>query len=236
MKKPMATTTNADAREVSVLIVDDETNKSEQLKRYFLWRNAKNIEYRFIVETRRSIAEGVEALRNGDYDVLILDVVFPETDKRGLDLALDVHRHLGSKVALRILVTAHPRYPDCVEAARAGAWDYLQRTGEGGPQVFEELVVDSALSGLRKLDFEKEIRDAIHAWLQDREHYAALTRDYLGQIVALWHKPVVRVLAAGKDEFEVAERLRAWKHEYAWQWPFYHRVTEGDAEMDAVTE
>jgi len=228
----MSAKSNAGAREVSVLIIDDETDKSDQLKRYFLRRNAKSIEYQFVVDTRPSIAAGVHALRNGDYDVLVLDVIFPaENEKRGLDLALDVHRHLGLKVTVRILITAHPRYADCVEAARAGAWDYLPRKGEGGPQVFEELVVDSALSGLRKLDFEKEMHATIDEWLQDRAHYAKLTRDHVGQIVALWHKPVVAVIAAGKDEFEVAEQLRAWKHE-PWQWPFYFRVAEGDTEMD----
>jgi CheY-like chemotaxis protein len=214
------------ARVINVLIVDDVPQVCSQIELFFESRNEMQSDYEFRVEKRHSISECVELLRSDQhYDVLILDVIFPEEgDKHGMEVALLAQCHLGPTIPIRIVMTAHPDFADCCAAGRAGVWAYLHKVSTNKGKSFAEAVVDSALYGLRHNDFQKEIVGIIDPWL--RERGADLEKEHAGQVVALWHTPDVHVVASGRDQFEVARALLDWKDAAAapWQHPLIYPV------------
>jgi len=196
-------------RSVKVLIADDERDIGDQLKYYFEMRNKTQKEYQFDVAACYTIEECVSALRAGDYDVLVLDVVFRDGDRRGLELAMVIRHELRMKTPICILVSGRATLADCIEAVRAGIWDYLVKSSKA-ERLFEDQVVDSAVRGLRELDIQKRLEKlVVKEWLP--ANLDELKRTYPGQLIALWHEPTVTVVGSGKDAYELSDALRPWQ-------------------------
>ena len=93
-----------------------------------------------------------------------------------------------------------------------------------------QLVVDSAVSRLRQLDQRREQESLIcSGWLP--RNILDLQERYGGKLVALWHAPVVYVVASGRDAFDLEEGLKDWRrgHE-AWEQPFVVRIPPRDGD------
>lgn len=207
-----------------VLIVDDECRMAEALKDRFTDCNSNaECPYEFDVDVANSAAECVERIRNKDYDLTVLDVLMEEEDS-GLRINFEILYELRWEVPIRIVFTGFPKYRDCVEAMRSRAWDYIVKEDVGNTSMFQ-IVVDSAIARLRQLDLRRTQESQIAgAWLA--QHDFELRERYAGQLVALWHDPEVRVIAFGRDAFELEERLRDWRQQHLpWQQPFILEVS-----------
>jgi CheY-like chemotaxis protein len=180
----------------------------------------KDCPYAFEVDVALSAAECVEKVRSKSYDVIVLDVHM-ETATSGLkaNMALAMSEEFGSEKPVRIILTGYPEFLACVEAMRYGAWDYIAKQDVGGKRV-GKIVVDSTVARLRQLDIRREQEQQIAAnWLP--QHFRELQKDWGGQLIALWHRSGTKVIASGRDAFDLEANLKEWRGQHAiWEQPF----------------
>jgi CheY-like chemotaxis protein len=224
----------------AVLIVDDEPAIAELLKDEFTdCTERQDCPYEFEVDIARSTAECVQKVRTKKYDVIVLDVRMEE-ETRGLDIARTLGLPISSAFAVefsyespvRIVFTGFPSYRQCVKALRYGAWDYIVKEDVGNTPM-ARIVVDSAMTRLRQFDLRRELEQRIAAaWLP--QHLWELQPAYGGKLIAIWHKPEIRVIASGSDAFELEANLGEWrKLNAAWEQPFLVRIPPPPEENEA---
>ena len=118
------TSVNADSRKIRVLIVDDEANIAELV--------ATTLRYEgFEVGTAANGAQALAAVRDLAPDLVVLDVMLPDTD--GFELQARI-RADGQQVPV-LFLTARDAVADRVRGLTLGADDYLTK-----PFSLEELV------------------------------------------------------------------------------------------------
>ncbi|MGB3211175.1 MAG: sigma-54 dependent transcriptional regulator [Desulforhopalus sp.] len=100
----------------NVLIIDDNLTTCELLQHMI-----EKIGY--AAEYRRTIVDGLAALRNGAFDVVFLDVMMP--DGSGLDHIKEIQNHKNSPEVIIITGTGSSNGAEI--AIKSGAWDYLQK-------------------------------------------------------------------------------------------------------------
>ena len=216
----------------TVLVVDDDTAWHTVFRDCFGQSGARDdCPYRFEVDTASSAAQGVAAIRakrckGFKYDVIVLDIRM-EGETSGIVLGFRVAGELRDDVPVLIVFTGYPTYETCVQAVRFGAWDYIVKADQGNRPA-AQVVVDSVLDRLRELDLRHELERRIAAeWLT--AHYNELQESYSGEVVALWHEPVINVIASGHDTFELEASLEEWRsHHASWQQPLLVRITPTD--------
>lgn len=114
--KPTGT---ADARNGSVLIVDDEIDMVGVLHN-FLEENG------FVVVATLSARKALELMRAHNFDLLIADLIMPEMD--GIEL-LNAAWEIDPDL-IGIIMTGHGSTESAVDAMKAGAFDYLLKPFE----------------------------------------------------------------------------------------------------------
>src|SRR3954469_8641080 len=100
-----------------VLVVDDEKELRESVS---------DILRRLGHHEVHEAADGQEAIDKvlaGSYQMVVLDVNMPK--KSGLEVLKEIHEHDPSIIVL--IVTAHGRLTDAVEAIRMGAYNYIEK-------------------------------------------------------------------------------------------------------------
>jgi DNA-binding NtrC family response regulator len=117
---------NSVARHRRILVIDDE-----KLIRWTLRERLERAGYT-VVEAEHGAA-AFEAMRQEDFDLLLLDFKLPDTD--GLEI-LKVAKERKPAPAV-ILMTAFASVQNAVEAMRLGAYDYVKK-----PFNLEELLLD----------------------------------------------------------------------------------------------
>jgi DNA-binding NtrC family response regulator len=117
---------NAAARHRRILVIDDE-----KLIRWTLRERLERAGYT-VVEAEHGAA-AFEAMRQDDFDLLLLDFKLPDTD--GLEI-LKVAKERRPAPAV-ILMTAFASVQNAVEAMRLGAYDYVKK-----PFNLDELLLD----------------------------------------------------------------------------------------------
>lgn len=109
---------------IRLLLVDDEKGYVEVL--------AKRLGRRGMLVTQRtSGAEGIQALRQQDFDAAVLDLKMADMD--GIEV-LKVFKKMVPSLPV-IMLTGHGSTQAAVEGMAQGAFDYLSK-----PYEFEELV------------------------------------------------------------------------------------------------
>lgn len=103
-------------KKFSVLILDDETDFSEELKEFLQLRD-------FEVYTAATPGDGFASLRRRPYDLLILDVKLPGMS--GIDILKQVKKLYPSMEV--IIISGHGDIDTVIEALREGAIDYLRK-------------------------------------------------------------------------------------------------------------
>jgi DNA-binding NtrC family response regulator len=106
---------------------------------------------------------------------------------------------------VKIVITGYPTYDRCVRAMRAGAWDFIPKTGH-----WQERTVESAVKRLSELQEEKELEAHIFEdWLPKNE--TLLKSQYANQYVAIRDGGVI---ASGSSMIALGQVLATvWKHE-----------------------
>ncbi|HOF06241.1 MAG TPA: sigma-54 dependent transcriptional regulator [Syntrophales bacterium] len=100
---------------MKILIVDDEEIALTSVQRLLKWRGLRNVE---ICDNGR---EAIRLIRRKDYDIVLLDLLMPETD--GMQV-LEATKPSKPWTEF-IILTAVDDIPATVRAIRMGAYDYL---------------------------------------------------------------------------------------------------------------
>ena len=215
-----------------VLIVENDPFTRNDLRREFgvYSRNAAS-EYAFVVETAASIREALDKVRarraDKAFDVVVLDLSFDDVglDREGLQLAnaLGLYRRLGQAIPVEIIFSGRADVRVTVQAMRHGVWDVIDKKSADDDTSAFRKVVESAVDRLKALDLQELLNDVAVTWLQ--QNIVDLQERYGGQVIAIWHEPNVRVIAAGRDVFELETRLDAWRKEHAaWMYPLVVQI------------
>lgn len=104
------------SKKLTVLILDDETDFSQELQEYLQLRD-------FEVYTAATPGDGFASLRRRPYDLLILDVKLPGMS--GIDILKQVRKLYPSMEV--IIISGHGDIDTVIEALREGAIDYLRK-------------------------------------------------------------------------------------------------------------
>lgn len=103
-------------KKLRVLILDDETDFTEELKEFLQLRD-------FEVYTASTPGEGFESLRRRPYDLMILDIRLPGMS--GLDILKQVRKLYPAMEV--IIISGHGDMDTVIQAMRDGAIDYLRK-------------------------------------------------------------------------------------------------------------
>ncbi len=104
------------SKKLTVLILDDEIDFSQELQEYLQLRN-------FDVYTAATPGDGFASMRRRPYDLLILDVRLPGMN--GIDILKQVRKLYPSMEV--IIISGHGDIDTVIEALREGAIDYLRK-------------------------------------------------------------------------------------------------------------
>ncbi len=104
------------SKKLSVLILDDETDFSQELQEYLQLRD-------FEVYTAATPGDGFASMRRRPYDLLILDVRLPGMS--GIDILKQVRKLYPAMEV--IIISGHGDIDTVIEALREGAIDYLRK-------------------------------------------------------------------------------------------------------------
>ncbi|MBP1748597.1 MAG: heavy metal response regulator transcription factor [Deltaproteobacteria bacterium] len=176
-----------------ILIIEDEKKTNQYLVKGFT-------EHGFVVDAAYTGEEGLHLAKTGDYDVIILDVMLPDTD--GWTIIREL-RSRGNKTPV-IFLTARDSVDDRVKGLELGADDYLikpfafsellarvrtvlRRDPEMQPEVFR--IADMEIDFLRhkatrqgkRLDLSP--KEFMILWLLARHGGEVLTRTFISEQV-----------------------------------------------------
>ncbi len=99
-----------------ILVVDDEPSMLE-----FLGLLLEEVGYE--VSTAGSVSEGRKVFSEGEFDLVLCDIIMP--DGNGLDLLRDIKSHNASTSV--IMMTAYTSTKSAIEAMKRGAYDYVSK-------------------------------------------------------------------------------------------------------------
>lgn len=105
-------------QKIRVLLVDDDTEDQRLVK---LALRQATLQLSFEIASATNLAQATELLKNGDYELVILDLGLP--DSKGLDTVCEVCK-ANSEVAI-VVLTGLTDEETGLEAIRNGAADYL---------------------------------------------------------------------------------------------------------------
>ena len=129
---------------INILIVDDEPDFLEML-------SLRLKDQGHHVRTAQSGEAGLEAIREEEPDVVVLDIKMP-----GMD-GIQVLKMIKAQIPLVevILLTGHGAVDTAVEGLKSGAFDYLLK-----PADFEDLLQKLSAARQRRADQESRIQRA----------------------------------------------------------------------------
>jgi len=111
-----------------IAVIDDEQDILNILERY-LSKNG------FQVETFSNPQNGLSAVKNGNFDLLLLDIMMPILD--GLSLLRELHEsNNGTKV---MMMTAFDTLEKSLEAHKYGASNYITKPFKSLEQVKDKI-------------------------------------------------------------------------------------------------
>jgi len=100
----------------NILVIDDEPGMREGCRRIL-------VPHGFAVETAATAEEGLRKVREGDFDLVLLDVMMP--DRRGTELLAPIHEKDPDTVC--VIITGYATVELAVEAIRQGAYDFISK-------------------------------------------------------------------------------------------------------------
>jgi two-component system response regulator CpxR len=129
-------------RQLSLLLVDDDTELCGMMKEYFAEAGHR-------LECAHNGRDGLASVLGGDHDLIILDVMLPVID--GFTMLHQLRRRKNTPV---IMLTARVQRPDRIQGLNAGADDYL-------PKPFDPDELLARIGAvLRRTDQSHQVSDA----------------------------------------------------------------------------
>ena len=116
-----------DAKDVGILIVDDELSVRNSLYKWFA-------EDGYRVDTAADAKEALKKLEENPWDIILLDIKMPGMN--GLELQKRI-REIDSSIVV-IMITAYASVDTAVQALKAGAFDYITKPFD--PDDLEHLI------------------------------------------------------------------------------------------------
>ena len=132
-----------------ILVIDDEEVVGESLRKTL---NEEGYE----IETARSGQEGLRKGRNGNFDLVIVDLKMP--DINGLDVIKSIKAEQPD--AMMVMITGYSTVDSATEALRTGAFDYVPKPFTPGEITS---VVGKALAAKEKLAKERQEQEALRS-------------------------------------------------------------------------
>ncbi|MEA5593245.1 RNA-binding domain-containing protein [Rivularia sp. UHCC 0363] len=159
---------------IHLLLVEDNPRFMEELKEWLQDFGYQNI------ETASSAAEATQKL-NQSFDVLISDMRMEQDDSGFVIVEQVKMRNLSSVV---IILTANDTVPDCRNALKMGAWDYISKNMRGN--VFEVLhqSIQEAIAYFNRWGNVQN-----EQWID--ENLEVLEKNYWGQYIAVINRTVI---------------------------------------------
>ncbi len=115
-------------KQYSILIVDDELPITQSFKEFFE-------DYDYIVETANNGKEGLEKIRNGDFDVAIVDIKMPEMD--GIEM---IRQANAEEIDPEwIILTGHGERNEAIEAIKLKIDDWFDKQGIDMSKLLEKV-------------------------------------------------------------------------------------------------
>lgn len=161
----------------NILVIDDELGMREGCRR--------TLEpHGFFVETAATADEGLQKVREGAFDLVLLDVMMP--DGRGIDLLAPIHEKDPDAVCL--IITGYATVELAVEAVRKGAYDFISKPFTGDILL---IAVNQALER-RRLSLEAKRLQALEREAAElaraREELERLDRFKTGFMLTVAHE------------------------------------------------
>jgi two-component system sensor histidine kinase/response regulator len=100
----------------NILVIDDELGIREGCRRALEPQG-------FTVETAATMQEALRQIQEGDFDLVLLDVMMP--DGRGIDLLAPIHEKDPDTVC--VIITGYATVELAVEAIKRGAYDFISK-------------------------------------------------------------------------------------------------------------
>jgi DNA-binding NtrC family response regulator len=163
--------------------------------------------------------EALALVEKEHFDVVVTDMIMG-----GRAGGLDVVRSLSDKVTVTIVLTALGTVSNCVEAMRAGAWDYLLKNDPGkDPYRTLQRSIETAFRE-KSAHPEAGKSNPDTKWVQ--ANLPELMRTYPGEVVAVLYG---KVIDHGDSYGDLAERLEE-------RYPFTHPtiVSIPDTAVEAI--
>ncbi|MCP4748981.1 MAG: response regulator [Desulfobacteraceae bacterium] len=129
---------------IKVLLVDDEKDFINSLKQRLELRG-------FDVKTAYTGEEALDIVKNGNLDVIVLDVLMP--GKSGIDTLREIK--VETPLIEVIMLTGHATVETAIKGMKLGAYDFLMKPIEA-----DELIGKIKKAHALKSDHEKRIRKA----------------------------------------------------------------------------
>jgi DNA-binding NtrC family response regulator len=119
------------------------------------------------------------------FDLLITDMRINVGEE-----GLDVIKFFANKLTIAIVITGFPSIPNCVEAMRAGAWDYIEKNPMDGSDPFERLL-DSIRNACeyRRKNPQRGVPNPDVEWVH--KHFDELAKEYPNKLIAVLFEKVV---------------------------------------------
>ncbi|MDM8521918.1 response regulator [Desulfococcaceae bacterium HSG8] len=130
-------------REYNILIIDDEKEILATYKDHFVKRE-------FHVDTAHDGAEGLEKLKNGEFDVAIVDILMPKMN--GIEMIRQAHE-AGIDTSM-IVLTGHGGGEEAIAAINIGVDAWFEKSGINMTDLFskvKELAEGVSLDEIRRI-------------------------------------------------------------------------------------
>jgi DNA-binding NtrC family response regulator len=171
---------------VRVLLIEDHREDLRELENLFKSTKPPWGDHYDIVSCQNYKEALVPTNGQPPFDILVTDMKMGSAANEGLE----VLRYFSNRLPIAIVITGYPTIRNCVDAMKAGAWDYIEKYPPDETDPYERLnsSIHQACQERRK-NPERGEPNPDSEWIN--EHYEELSKNYPGSLVAVLYGKVV---------------------------------------------
>lgn len=170
---------------MQIIVIDDRPDELETIVSILHGFKPPDTES-FEVAGYRDYRKALKVIDKKPFDVVVTDMVMGKKGRGGFE----VINHLANRSSIVIVVTGFSSYPDCVEAIKAGAWDYLEKDTPDQQDLSTRLIASlTAALKYRVANPDRGTHNPDDVWV--KTNLKKLMRKYPGKLVAVAFSEVV---------------------------------------------